>query len=822
MRGRLSAALADGRATVRDLAPLLRQERLRVGPGGQVSEVPAHLDPDDLKRLGLVVESGRVQRTVPYRPTWLGGPVEAIDEAGTAGGAAAPTHALWESVPADPIVEDVLGYEHYRGVPQREAVRAALRAPDGEVMGVVLPTGTGKSLVAQVRGVAGRGTTVVVVPTVALALDQQTQLRRERERLGLPVDLAYHGGLDDSVKSRIRERLANGEQKILFCSPEAAVGSLVRPLLDLCERGGLGTLVIDECHLVDAWGDSFRPAFQLLPALRRLLVARCKAAGVAAPLTVLLTATMTQDTLEILGSLFELSPDHLVEAQHLRREPRYLTAVCTTEASRESRLHDLLDHVPRPAIVYATRPRDAMGIARRLRSEGFSRVTEFHGEMGSQARADAMEAWAGTAPSADVMVATSAFGLGVNVPDVRTIIHACLPESVDRFYQEVGRSGRDQQPSVSISLPVLTGGDDDLAIARSLARRKTIGSEKGSNRWRSMRRSGALEDDALMVDTAVLPEKRAGLDQSVDLQGDRNRLWNWATLNLLARSRSIRVQLRPGATPPDGADESAAEAHYREEANRVHVLPGEIGFPPSEGSVGDLAAAFERKVAEQRERSIARSAASLGRILEVVRGTICVAEALGVEYGRTVTGPAGEALVAPAGGCQGCPRCGSRRVAAARSLAAPVPLFEQALGRDRAHLAEPRLVLVGLSGEPRARRREVEDVLRRCLDSGVRHVVLLGPAGSRRFDAVRLVRLAGPLERVPTVDRRLDLLPPGAPCLIVVGSGDPVPVQALASPPRALRVLAIDNDAVDPRHADRGLRVRDTELLLRPSELDIL
>ena len=129
-------------------------------------------------------------------------------------------------------------------------------------MHVVLPTGVGKSFVGIAPGLLRDGTTVFVVPTVALALDQERTAIARYGTVNLPRELAYWSGLDPSVKQLIRHRLAMGEQRLLFASPEALVGGLSPALHTLTRNGGLRFLVLDEAHLIRSWGLDFRPDLQ--------------------------------------------------------------------------------------------------------------------------------------------------------------------------------------------------------------------------------------------------------------------------------------------------------------------------------------------------------------------------------------------------------------------------------------------------------------------------------------------------------------------------------------------------------------------------------
>jgi ATP-dependent DNA helicase RecQ len=839
---RLAAALADSAATGSDVAPLLRQEFAMLGPGGARSSVPARFSRDELERVGVAVnDAGVVSNVMPYRPSWLAGPVDSIAEVHAAGGPTGHADLQWKSLPSDPVVAETLGFDHYRGAGQRDAVRAALRAPAGAVMGVVLPTGTGKTLAGLARGLAGQGTTVVIVPTVALALDQERLLRERSEQHDLPYELAYHGTLPDEVRDRIRQRLRDGTQRLVYCSPEAAIGTLAHPLTELAQTGRLDTLVIDECHLVNAWGETFRPEFQLLPALRRLLVSAADDRRVPAPVTILLTATLTEDTLQTLRTLFDLPEENLIEVQRLRPEPRYLLASPGSQTERVDQLAEVLAHAPRPAIVYVTRPRDAERLTGELFHRGFSRLRVFHGATSGADRDAALDAWAGRTPTADVMVATSAFGLGVDVPDVRTVVHACLPESIDRFYQEVGRGGRDGAPSLSILMPVLPDPsaledqpkvDDlleseepapDLNIARSLSQRKAIGDPKGANRWRTLRRGATVEGAFMVTDVRLRPPKLADVGQAVLYDSPRNREWNWSTLNLLARSGAVRLQLRRPDAPPDDleADETRIRRFFDEQHSRVFLLPGSRRPPPPhEGTRKELETGFATCVSDVRSRMRDHADASLAAMLRVARGEACTARMLASEYARTVETEVGRARQAPAGACTGCPVCGavppvpSPDVTAAQSSIFPV----QPRGPLAEFLGPDGSVIVLMPDELRARRRANRDLLTRLIRQGVPHVVLLGEVSG--IDDSRLLSVAGTAGKAVTAATKFDRdANPPVPTVVILGRGDRLPREALLRSSWPL-VLLVAQDTIDPRD-DRGHRISETSACVYYSEVEL-
>jgi hypothetical protein len=221
----------------------------------------------------------------------------------------------------------------------------------------------------------------------------------------------------------------------------------------------------------------------------------------------------------------------VVSGIFLRPEPRYAVKHFISPSERKRRVLEAVINAPRPFILYVTRPDEAADWISNLKESGLGRVAAFTGETPAQQRKLLMEAWDNNA--LDGMVATSAFGLGVDKNDVRAVIHATLPESLDRFYQEVGRSGRDGLASASLLLYT----DQDADQARGMAGPTLIGNDLGYERWVAM-----LDDPARPVTTdgeiwVDLNRLRAGLSS----QGKSNRIWNLRTLNLMATAGLIEI-----------------------------------------------------------------------------------------------------------------------------------------------------------------------------------------------------------------------------------------------------------------------------------------
>ena len=584
---RLSCALAgaaSGQAGAADVAVLLRQV-LRLddvsravsldyaqGVASGAAMVHAWLDvppcatfgPDfDWGQFGLrgsLVAGGAATRiwAEPWAPGWLEGTsAHPVDHAVSN----VVSVRLDESVRADPFLNKLdSAFVAYRTPGQRAAVRSALVAPAGSTLVVNLPTGGGKTLALLAPAVhaADRGqTSVVVVPTVALALDQQR--RYAQQHASAPLT-AYHGGLSAQEKRDIWERLRKGQQPILFTNPEALVTSLAGVLIGLARGGRLAVLAVDEAHIVASWGDDFRPHFQLLAGLRDRLLKEAQVHGHPPVRTVLASATITEPTLRLLKSLFGRPGPFLhVAAPVVRPEPVYWVAPMASAKVREQRLLEALRHLPRPAVVYTTLRDDRKArpgtltprsLERLSRKNGFMRLAAVDGGSPPAHREHVLSALRDdpqSPASVDLVFATSAFGLGIDIPDIRTVVHACVPESLDRYYQEVGRGGRDGRPVVSLVLP--TEADHDVGALMASPNMLTV--ENARNRWKAMAAAAhTREHDVLRVPITAVAGK-------VSAHSDYNKSWNIATVSMMVRTGALAWEFGPAdaAAYGDEADD---------------------------------------------------------------------------------------------------------------------------------------------------------------------------------------------------------------------------------------------------------------------------
>jgi ATP-dependent DNA helicase RecQ len=489
-----------------------------------------------------------------WQPQWGGGELsDSLPDIGE------PNHG---SVAADPMIARDLDIESFRSRGQAAGLRAMALLPPGQSLVVGLPTGSGKSLLFQAAAIQAarvKAVTVIVVPTTALALDQESRIQSILARV-FPQQavnqVAYHAGLSESDRRAFRTRLRQHEQSVVISSPESVNGALRIALQSVAEEGRLAWLVVDEAHMVSQWGDSFRPEFQFLagcisgwreasPSLKRARV-------------LLLTATLTSETLETLSLLFSTNAYsategqvnqefHVLVAPSLRPEPQYWVDASTEDSERNEHIADAVRHLPRPMIIYTAKPDHAKFLCDFLRARlNVKRVALFRGgDAGTPRGAEELQQW--RSRRIDIVVATSAFGLGMNNTDVRTVIHACIPETVDRFYQEVGRGGRDGRASFSLWMH----SPSDRSVARNLARKRLIGLERGWERWQVMRDSATSVESLEDVWTVRIDAKPADLWD----ENDANRAWNMRTLILMARAGLLRIEAQKCDFPERQIDE---------------------------------------------------------------------------------------------------------------------------------------------------------------------------------------------------------------------------------------------------------------------------
>ncbi len=334
---------------------------------------------------------------------------------------------MWDLVAAQRALRTTFGFEAFRAG-QADIVAAIL---DGRDVLAVMPTGSGKSLCYQLPALLRDGLTIVVSPLIALMRNQVAQLR------GYGVAAAALNSANDAAENRlVLDRIARGELRLVYIAPERLVKSETLDLLKRAKK--IALLAVDEAHCISQWGHDFRPEYAALGTVQAEL------GGVQ---TVALTATADAATrTDILEKLFSRPPAVFV---HGFDRPNLRLAMQAKSGGRKQAADFIGNHRGQSGIVYCSSRRKTEELADVLRQSGV-KALPYHAGMEAAARSRNQDVF--LQDDGVVVVATVAFGMGIDKPDVRFILHADMPANIESYYQEIGRAGRDGLPADTLTL----------------------------------------------------------------------------------------------------------------------------------------------------------------------------------------------------------------------------------------------------------------------------------------------------------------------------------------------------------------------------------
>jgi len=319
------------------------------------------------------------------------------------------------------VLQNSFGYKGFRGV-QEEIINDLL---NGQHILVIMPTGSGKSLLYQLPALVSEGLTVVISPLIALMKDQVDKLRE------LNIDATFiNSSLSKEERQRRYRNVRNGKYKLLYISPER----FRKPdFVDYLSNRKIDLLAIDEAHCISQWGHDFRPDYTRLREFRQIM---------KNPTTIALTSTATvhvqKDIIQQLGL-----EEHKVRIYHrgIDRPNLHLQVIhLWGDDEKLETIRDLLLANPGNAIIYFALIKDLERMGERLRKAGIEHLI-YHGDLERHKRRQVQETF--MAGSNQVVLATNAFGMGIDKEDIRLVIHAQVPGSLESYYQEIGRAGRD-------------------------------------------------------------------------------------------------------------------------------------------------------------------------------------------------------------------------------------------------------------------------------------------------------------------------------------------------------------------------------------------
>jgi ATP-dependent DNA helicase RecQ len=347
-----------------------------------------------------------------------------------------PETTSWNQVRA--AFQKIWGYENFRP-PQGEVIRSLLSQRDALV---VMPTGGGKSICFQLPALLQTGLTLVVSPLVAL-MENQVQELRDRH---LPAGL-LHSELPSSQRWQTLQLLERQQLRLLYLSPETLLSALVWERL--CQpQLKINGLILDEAHCLVQWGDTFRPAYRRLGAVRPALL-KSKPAGTQIAIAAF-TATADPATQQTIEQVLQLQQPDVFRQNPYRENLHLKVQTVWTPRGRKQQLLKFIQAKPGQAgLIYVRTRRDSESLANWLGQLGYA-TAAYHAGLSPDERRSIEASWLSSVMP--FVVCTSAFGMGINKSNVRWVVHFHAPSLLSEYVQEIGRAGRDGKQSVALML----------------------------------------------------------------------------------------------------------------------------------------------------------------------------------------------------------------------------------------------------------------------------------------------------------------------------------------------------------------------------------
>lgn len=326
---------------------------------------------------------------------------------------------------AQEVLKQHWGYDYFRPL-QAEIIRSVI---DGRDTLALMPTGGGKSLCFQVPALMNEGICIVVSPLIALIQDQVEQLKRR----GISA-IGIFSGMHKNQIDIALDNCIYGDVKFLYVSPERLQTTI---FIERVKQMKVNLLAVDEAHCISQWGHDFRPPYMKIAEFRKIIP--------NVPL-IALTATATKEVKEEIQTRLEMNSPTIFQQSFARENLSYSAF---KEEDKESRLIKILQNVQGSSVIYVRNRRRTQEVSDLLNKNNIT-TTFYHAGLSADERSKRQANWIKN--QVRVIVATNAFGMGIDKPDVRTVIHLDLPDTLEAYYQEAGRAGRDGEKAYAVAL----------------------------------------------------------------------------------------------------------------------------------------------------------------------------------------------------------------------------------------------------------------------------------------------------------------------------------------------------------------------------------